>query len=219
MVVNNKVINLLKDKAYFIPGYLLKNHIKLGLNGDSLLIMIYLLNLNNPIECDYSKISEDLGMDKQIIMTLINDLKEKGFIDIELRKNNMSRLEEYIKLDSFYNKIFMLLIDGKEEEKETNIYAVFERELARPLSPIEYELINGWLECKYKEEVILCALKEAIFNGVNSFRYIDRILFEWSKKGIDTKEKVEQNKKEFTKQKVEKEIEVPDYDWLNEQNT
>ena len=107
----------------------------------------------------------------------------------------------------------MQIIDVKEEEDKSNIYSVFERELGRTLSPIEYELINGWLECNYKEEIILAALKEAVFNGVNNFRYIDRILFEWNKKGIDTVDKISKYKKEFRK---DTNVEVPDYDWLND---
>lgn len=118
-------------------------------------------------------------------------------------------------MDLFFNKLFMTIIDSKEEKNDSNIYSIFEKELARPLSPIEYELINGWLECNYKEGIILAALKEAVFNGVNNFRYIDKILFEWNKKGIDSLEKVEKNKKEFKKE--ENNIEVPDYDWLNDE--
>lgn len=212
--MSNKVINLLKNRNYILPEYLLKNYKKMGLTGDLLIFLIYLINENNPIECDYNKISDDLNTNKNDILNMINDLKEKNIIEVSLKKNSSGKLDEYIALDSFYNKIFMSMID-KEEKEETNIYSIFEKELGRTLSPIEYELINGWIECKYKEEIILAALKEAVYNGVNNFRYIDRILFEWSKKGIDTLEKVESNKKEFKKQKSE-DVEVPDYDWLNE---
>ena len=52
-----------------------------------------------------------------------------------------------------------------------------------------------------------------MFNGVNNFRYIDRILFEWNKKGIDTVDKISKYKKEFRK---DTNVEVPDYDWLND---
>ena len=47
----------------------------------------------------------------------------------------------------------MQIIDVKEEEDESNIYSVFESELGRTLSPIEYELINGWLECNYRKRL------------------------------------------------------------------
>lgn len=215
MVMSNKVVNLLKNKNYVVPEYLLKNYVNLGLDSNLLIIIIYLINLDMPIICDYKKISEDLNMNKNDLLSAINELKEKGFIEIDLKKNSSSKLEEYINLEPLYNKLFLFMIDKEDQKEESNIYSVFEKELGRSLSPIEYELIGGWLDLNYKEEIIMAALKEAVFNGVNNFRYIDRILFEWNKKGIDTIEKVNKNKKEFKKQK-EEDIEVPDYDWLNE---
>ena len=184
--MNSKVMELLKLRDYVVPSYLIKNHDKLGLSAEMTLLLIYIINLKEPIVCDYQKMSMDLNIDIKELMTRINELVEKKVIEIELKKNSSSKLEEYINLDLFYNKIFLQLIDVEKEEAHDNIYSIFEKELGRSLSPIEYELINGWIECNYKEEIILAALKEAVFNGVNNFRYIDRILFDWNKKGIDT---------------------------------
>ena len=80
---------------------------------------------------------------------------------------------------------------------------------------MEYEIINGWLTT-CSEEIIILALKEATYNGVSNFRYIDRIINEWNKKGIKTKEDVEKNKKEFKNKKDNKKQELFDYDWLND---
>ena len=215
--MNSKVMELLKLRDYVVPSYLIKNHDKLGLSAEMTLLLIYIINLKEPIVCDYQKMSMDLNIDIKELMTRINELGEKKVIEIELKKNSSSKLEEYINLDLFYNKIFLQLIDVEKEEAHDNIYSIFEKELGRSLSPIEYELINGWIECNYKEEIILAALKEAVFNGVNNFRYIDRILFDWNKKGIDTVEKVEKNKINRTEKKQSNNnIEVPDYDWLNQ---
>ena len=210
-------MELLKLRDYVVPSYLIKNYDKLGLSAEITLLLIYIINLKEPIVCDYQKMSMDLNIDIKELMTRINELVEKKVIEIELKKNSSSKLEEYINLDLFYNKIFLQLIDVEKEEAHDNIYSIFEKELGRSLSPIEYELINGWIECNYKEEIILAALKEAVFNGVNNFRYIDRILFDWNKKGIDTVEKVEKNKINRTEKKQSNNnIEVPDYDWLNQ---
>ena len=102
----------------------------------------------------------------------------------------------------------------KDTKKETNIFETYETELGRALSPTEYEIINSWLDSGYSEELILLALKEAVYNGVSNFRYIDRIIFEWAKKGIKNKDDVEKNRKEFKKSKENKEL--FDYDWLND---
>ena len=80
---------------------------------------------------------------------------------------------------------------------------------------MEYEIINGWKEVNFKEELIIAALKEAVYNGVNNLRYIDKILYEWKRKGIHNIEDVERNKLEF-KQIRENKQELYDYDWLND---
>lgn len=211
--MNKNVINLLKDKNYIMPSYLLKNYKKIGLTSDLFVLVCYLINLDNPIVCDYKRFSNDLNIEQLEVMNMINDLTLKKMIEIDVKKNNSSKLEEYINLDLLYNKLFMLIID-EEETDDDSIYGIFERELNRSLSPIEYELVNGWLDCGYKKDIIISALKEAVFNGANNFRYIDKILSEWNKKGIDTLEKVEKNKREF--KKLVNKVEVPDYDWLNQ---
>lgn len=210
--MNSKVIDLLKSKNYVVSDFLIKNYKVWNLDVDEFIILIYLMNSSNLV-CDYKLISSELGMDLELVMNKINELSIKKLLEIKLLKNSSNKFEEQISLDLLYNKVFMQIIDVKEEEDKSNIYSVFESELGRTLSPIEYELINGWLECNYKEEIILAALKEAVFNGVNNFRYIDRILFEWNKKGIDTVDKISKYKKEFRK---DTNVEVPDYDWLND---
>lgn len=77
----------------------------------------------------------------------------------------------------------------KEEMRERNLFVIYEREFARPLSPMEMETISGWIDIyHYPEELILLALKEAVFSGKVHLRYIDRILLEWSRNRVTTVE-------------------------------
>ncbi|MBO2943135.1 DnaD domain-containing protein [Paenibacillus sp. F411] len=70
-------------------------------------------------------------------------------------------------------------------KEERNLFRIFEREFGRPLSPMELETISGWLDQdRYPDELILLALKEAVFAGKVHFRYIDRILLEWSRNRV-----------------------------------
>ncbi len=83
------------------------------------------------------------------------------------------------------------------EHMEKDIYFIFEKEFARPLTPMEGETIAAWVDTDgYPRELILLALKESVFAGKLNFRYIDRILLEWQRNRIHTVEQA----KEFTKQ-------------------
>ena len=71
------------------------------------------------------------------------------------------------------------------------------------------------------EELIKEALKEATFNGVSNLRYIDKILYEWEKAGIKTKEDVlKNNKKRKIKNeedsKKEIDLDIMEWDWFDE---
>lgn len=59
------------------------------------------------------------------------------------------------------------------------------------------------------------ALKEAIYNGANSLRYIETVLYSWRKKGYKTKQDVIKGKAKIHENKKE-EVEPFYYDWLND---
>ena len=154
-------------------------------------------------------------------MTSFNNLIVKGFIEYKtIRENGM--IKEIISLDKFYNNIALKLANQNKKEVSNNIYDIFQKELVRSLSPTEYEYINNWLEKGLSENLIIGALKEAVLSGVKNFRYIDRVLFDWQKKGYRSMNDVEAAKKKITN--VPEEIssnndtnsEYFDYDWLND---
>ncbi len=99
------------------------------------------------------------------VLSIVDTLSTNGLIAIELKKIGDIR-EEFINLDNLYTKLAYFVVNEEseaKEEKSSNIYDNFEQEFGRPLSPIEYELINGWLDAEFKAEVIILALKEKPF--------------------------------------------------------
>ena len=208
----DKVIELLKSTNIQISKQLLFNYKRLNITDQELIIIIYLINENtyNP-----KQIGKDLSIPFNEVLEIINTLTEKSIIKVELVKINNIRTE-VINLDSLYEKLaFLIIKKEKDVEKPKSLYDTFEKELGRTLSAMEYEIINGWLTT-CSQDLILLALKEAVYNGVSNFRYIDRIINEWNKKGIKTKEDVEKNKQEFNNRKNSKKQELFNYDWLND---
>ena len=207
----DKVVNLIGLKDYVVPSFLLMNYKKLNITSDELIFIIYLINGEacfNP-----KKISADMNLTLKDVMEIVNSLTSKGLISLELKKVNNLR-NEYISLELLYKKLAFQLVDSNEKKENSNIFDVFEKNFGRTLSPMEYEIINTWIDSSFSEETILLALKEATYNGVRNLRYIDKILYEWEKKGIKTEEDIIKNKKNFTQKEV-KQTDSFDYDWLN----
>lgn len=217
MNMMDKLIQVMKDN-YTIPKILLTNYKKMNIDEKTLIVLIYLMN-DKTFKFNPRQISEDLCLSMSEVLQIMDSLATSDIVSIELKKVNDIR-EEFINLDNLYTKLAYFMVNEEEvetkvKENSSNIYDIFEQEFGRTLSPIEYELINGWIDAGFKEDIIVMALKEAIFNGVSNLRYIDRILYEWKKKGLNSKEAIENNRINFEQKKIEKK-ELFDYDWLND---
>ena len=214
----DNVEKLLKEKPIIIPRYLLRYYIRLGIKEEELIILIFLIDKGDKTVYNPEEISSPLGMDKFKVMEIINALDEKKIIEITKEKNKEGKSEEYISLDLLYKKIMGLIIDNKKEKTldNTDIFTTFENEFGRPISSMECQIIKGWIDDDFSHELIMEALKEAIYNGVTSLRYIETILYNWRKKGYKTKEEVQSAKIKARESKKEAPQDVFFYDWLND---
>jgi len=216
---NKMIVNMIKSKNIVIPLYLYKLKDKFDISMDEFLLMMYFYNEGELVLFDLSRISEELGIKLNDLMNMIGTLNSKGLIELKVIANDKNIMEEYISLDNFYNKISLLVMENKEKEKEDNInvFSMIEQEFGKTLSPIEYEIIKAWLESNKSVEIIGCALRESVMNGVRNLRYMDKILYEWDKKGIKTKADVENHISDRRKKEETKKVDVFDYDWLDEE--
>ncbi|MDO4394693.1 MAG: DnaD domain protein [Mycoplasmatota bacterium] len=214
--MEDNLINLLKDKPLVLPKIFLSNYRKLNITDSELIIIMILYNNGNKIVYNPEEFAKCISSSKHEVMKLINSLIEKNIISIVIDRNNRKSCE-YISLELLYKKIFNIIIDKNsesEEEPTTNIFSIFESELGRTLSPMEYEQIKEWLTSGLSQELISSALKEAVLNGIGNFRYIDTILNDWRKKGYKNKEDVIKDREKYRSKKNK--VEVYDTDWLNE---
>ena len=224
----SKLVEIMREGNLVIPIYLLKKYKDLKLELDEFIYLMYLYNQGNRFTFDPNLFAGALNRDLSEIMEFTNQLTDKGFITVEVFENEKGFMEEIVVLDNFYNKIKYYMMDevNQDEVKEiegSTIYEVIENEFARTLSSIEFEIIKAWLESGFSEEIIKEALKEAVLNGVSNLKYIDKILYEWNKKGIKTVKDVEKNRKKRNalmekNKEVDKnlDLDIMDWDWFDE---
>ncbi len=186
---------------------------KLSLN--EFFLLMYFDNVIDPV-FDLTTISKYTKLSDEDIMMAFANLVDKKYISVTVCKNDSNKVLEKISLNGFYEIIKEEnKIKEKEKEKDT-IFSVFESEFGRTLSQMDYEIILAWLDKNFKEELILAALKEASYNGVANLRYIDKILFEWDKKGYKTPADVEKGKvKVVPKMLHEEDEKLLNFNWLD----
>ena len=213
-----KLKQFLQYKNFVVNSLFVSQALKLNLSLIEFMIIIYFDNSSTK-EFNIQNLTENLGIDESSLLVAFNKLIDKKLLSVLVSKNNVNKIVETINLDGFY-----ALIDGdfKEEvvgQKTNDIYNIFEKEFGRPISSMEYEIINAWLDKNFSEELILGALKEAIYNGVTNLRYIDKILYEWQRKGFKTMNDVEKHMTNRIKNKeAESSNDLFDYNWLDENN-
>lgn len=219
--MKEQMLKLLQSKKMVLSTYLVKVALDAKLSLNEFLVLVYFDNsFNSALDIDL--ISNTLGLDEASVMEAFNGLMVKGLVNIQSCKDLENRMQEVVTLCGVYDCICDDVEECSQEEVKSDIFKKFEQELGRTISSMELELINGWLASGTPEELILGALKEAVYNGVTSFKYIDRIIYEWLKKGFKTIDDVNKHlmSRRESKSKNEsiskKEQEVADYDWIND---
>lgn len=212
----NEIESILKEKPIVLPRYLFKYYIRLGITPEELIILIFVIDKGYKIIYNPLLLSEELGMDNFRVMELLSSLNDKKIISITVEKNN-DKSEEYISLELLYKKIVNLLMDKGEEKNLDNsdIYSIFEKEFGRTISSMECQIIKSWIDDGFSFELIMEGLKEAVYNNATSFRYIEKILYDWRKKGYKNKKDVIEAKNKYRESKKEVK-DVFYYDWLND---
>lgn len=192
-----------------LPYALLSHYRKLRLSDTEAMLLIQLLAFQQVEHNDFPSIDEleqRMGTSTGTVSSIIRRLMKDGWITIDEDNDETTGIHsERYNLSGIFDRLGQCIAEERaaarknmrgqevpaqqQEEQERNLFVIFEKEFARPLSPMECETISGWLDQDgYPEELILLSLKEAVFAGKVHFRYIDRILLEWSRNRVQTAE-------------------------------
>ena len=207
-------IEFFKCKKFITNSLFIKKALSLKLTLEEFLMITYFDNdYNNYLNME--ELSKNIGLSLDQCYEVFNSLLSKKLIDVKTSKDIEGRLIECVSLDRFYGEISEEEKEQKKSEIKTDIYAEFETEFGRTITSMEYEIINAWLSHNYSEELIIGALKEAVYNGVRNLRYIDKILYEWNKKGFKTMNDV--NNHLENRERKKEDSELFDYNWLDDE--
>ena len=204
-----KLNELIKCKMVSIPVYVLRILKEFNLTMDEIILLLFLYDKDGEV-FNPNLIADSLNMDIINVMKTISSLSDKKLVNIITKTNEAKVKEEIIDLSMLYDKVTIKMIDEMNNKEENdNIYDIISQEFARKLTPMECEMITSWQKNNYSSELIIEAVREATLNGVSSLRYIDKILYEWNKKGYKKKEDIKK-----AKEKKET-VEIYKCDWLD----
>ncbi|MEX2460361.1 MAG: DnaD domain protein [Paenibacillaceae bacterium] len=195
-----------------VPLILLQAYSVLKLSDLEAMLIIQLIAYTKQEDKEFPTVEEiqaRLSSSQEQVIKALQKLLKEQWINIEERidPNSGIQYERYdldgmlIKLSAYVSeemKKKSLLNKISEPKMGKDIFSIIEREFARPLTPMELEMVTNWLDTdQYKEELILAALKEAVFAGKVHFNYLDRILIEWSRNRVFTVEQAKEHAQKF----------------------
>ncbi|WP_342463192.1 DnaD domain-containing protein [Ureibacillus sp. FSL K6-8385] len=226
----------IEQKLVNIPELFFRHYKQLGIADDEAMLLLHLMafhseNIDFPTP---GALAERMHLTEREITEKLQRLLQKGVIEITQGIDANGKIFEKYSMFPLWERMLDFIgkrsMDQEEQQRkneEGEIFTLFEQEFGRLLSPIEIETISSWLDQDHHSpKIIREALKEAVLAGKLSFRYIDRILFEWKKKNIRTIQQVEKQREQFAKHHnpsalskqnaTETRKKVPFYNWLEE---
>jgi DNA replication protein len=215
------------DGAVSIPYALLRTYRALKLSDTEGMLLLHLIAFRQLEQNEFptiEQLQERIGASPAIVGQAVQKLMKQGFVTIDEVFDAVTGIQsEKYNLSGLFQKMGVLLAAGEISPRtgnlgdhgnpelpeswrvETpsitgphNLFVLFEQEFGRPLTPMEYETINGWIDQdRYSDELIRFALKESVFAGKLHFRYIDRILLEWSRNRVTNVEEARLHAQKF----------------------
>ncbi|WPC17600.1 DnaD domain protein [Pediococcus inopinatus] len=206
--MNDLTRKFLKAGNTVISNYLLSNFHQIGLTNDELVIYLIIEKQSSKGDLFPSSrlIAQESGLSEAKVYELLHELIQNKLMEIQTVKHADGQNYDQYNFDLLFEKLLQSADNDVTEKNEQtnkvdreNVFAKIESEFGRPLSPIEFETINQWLEDDhYSPDLISLALKEAVLSQAYSLRYMDRILLNWEKKHLTT---VAQVQKESERQR------------------
>lgn len=157
-----------KYQVITIPNMLIDNYQKLHISEKQVVSIIKLIALNK----ETISLSELISTNK-MTRDEISDLIKDKVLTYETKSNG----DIVFDLNEFYERLEQIA-DGKYEHEENvvqlgkSVRKIIDRNL------LEYELqqLEAWLEAGYQPQDIKDAIKIMIVNGVDNFKYVEKIL-------------------------------------------
>lgn len=189
-----------------VSNLLLRHYHEVGLTEEELVLILQLLSYHQEGD-DFPSIdavATIMGKPSSRVYELMHQLLQKKLLRVDEAPAADGRSQQRYDMAPLYAKLGTLLTHKEQAvnkathaQTKEDLFAMIEKEFGRTLSPIEGEMIDGWLtNDHYSPAMVELALKEAVLSQVYNLKYIDRILIAWEKRNLTTPAAVERDRAE-----------------------
>lgn len=194
----NELTAFIEGGQLSVSRLLLQHYQTLRMSSDELVVYLQLSDFASQGDTfpDLAVIGERMGLAPTQIYELIHQLLKKKIITLNSTVNEQGQPVDHYDLTPALSKLSVLAVqqnqaalNSQETNQRLSVFNQIEQTFGRPLSPLESEIISNWLDLDHNSaELIQLAVREAVLNQVYSLKYVDKILLNWQKQNIQTKE-------------------------------
>lgn len=154
---------------------------------------------------DVRVIAKNLGTSENQVFNQLHQMMTNKLVKQGMRKLPDGKEDAIYDFTPLLNKLALLEDQAtaatQEEETQNNrqqVFAKLESEFGRPLSSMELQIVNDWLDKdNYSAAMIELALRQAVMNSALNLKYMERILQSWDHQGLRTKHDIEEHERQF----------------------
>ena len=137
-------LEFLMEKRFTLSAHLIEVALAKKLSLTEFLLLMYFEDTSDKT-FDVNTITSNLSLNETEVLNAFNHLLELNLIKLDSSKDKANRRCEVISLEPMYNILLEEKENVRKEENKQNIFDMFQHELGRNISPMEYEIINAWL--------------------------------------------------------------------------
>ena len=202
MTETNSLVRYLKAGETSISNILLHHYHELGMSTAQLVVYLEFKSYldRGVIDPDIRQIARHLQTDENQVFDLLHQMMSNKLVVQQMRKLDDGKEDAFWDFTPLINKLSAFNEQEATEQVNTSTgnlrketFNKIEAEVGRPLSPMEMQIVNDWIDL---------ALRQAVMNNALSLQYMDRILRNWSRQGLKSVHDVQEHERQFEERKA-----------------
>ena len=194
-----------------VSNILLHHYHDLGMSTAQLIVYLEFKSYldRGIVDPDIRQIAKHLQTDENQVFNLLHRMMSNKLVVQQMRKLADGKEDAFWDFSPLINKLATFNEQEAAQQEDLNssnqrktTFNKIEAEVGRPLSPMEMQIVNDWIDRDhYKAAIIDLALKQAVMNNALSLQYMDRILRNWSRQGLKSVRDVQEHERQFEERK------------------
>ena len=190
-----------------ISNLLIHHYKQIGLSTAQLVLYLQFKSYQDrgTMNPDVRVIAKNLGTTETQVFNQLHQMMTNHLVKQGMRQLPDGKEDAIYDFTPLLNKLALLedqsttaVQEAANQNDRQQTFATLESEFGRPLSSMELQIVNDWLDKDdYSPVMIKLALRQAMLNSALNLQYMERILQSWAHQGLRTEHDINEHERQF----------------------